>query len=430
MPIHFFCSKCNEELLVEDIHAGKQVRCPRCSSVLDVPTGLNAPGASWPQYDPNAWQQDRPISSNPYEMPQTVNGLADQIDSTEVGLKLTNVYTRPLLKGIFRFYGRFFVPMILWGFVLFAFSLSVNQIPHLFPNSGLPVFVSFGASLILFLLNICFFQYVINLAKKGNYSLENAFPSVSKLLRTVWGHIVYIFLCLMYGILFGLIFAALMGVGAGIQRGVFSYMPDRMPIVNGILAIAGVVIGIILLVKLIKIIYERGFFLFFILDRDKRTMESFAASIRYARGIDNKSNFNSYINVSLLIFIPLVIIMFTLIGLFFAPALSEINSQNTQGFLQQMEEGSLKVNAVQFFFTNIIAAPLYYSMMTMMYFLMTGQPTVLSGMLARHFDNPAGGFQPESSKEQAASSANSFSIPLEKMEENNKSTDENEKKDI
>lgn len=416
MTIHFFCSKCGEELLVEDVHAGKQVRCPKCTTVLDVPGQTNFPLPSDPQYNPNDWQQANSVSTNPYESPRSVNELGNPLGSDEAGLKLTNVYTKPLLKSIFRFYGRFFFPLVLWGVVLFLCSLSVDQIVRRFPDSFVPIFISCGSGIILFLLNICFYQYVINLAKKGQYSLENAFPSGLNLFRTFLGHIVFFLICMLYTFLFILAFAVLAGIGAGIQQGAIQYLPDHAGLIGIVLMIAGIVIGIVLVVALIKVYYERGFFLFFILDRNKGIMDSFAASIRYARGIDRKTNFNSYINASILIFIPILIFAIVLMGMVFGTSLTSAPSANFNEMVHQMEEPSLMANAAQFFISNIVAMPLYYSLMTMMYFLMTGQPTVLSGMLARHFDHQNNSFHPASSQEPENQSADPIPLQDEKKD--------------
>lgn len=56
MAISFQCSHCNSTLNVPDEHAGKQAKCPQCSTVSVIPTAVAAKPNTPPQQSPAAQQ--------------------------------------------------------------------------------------------------------------------------------------------------------------------------------------------------------------------------------------------------------------------------------------------------------------------------------------------------------------------------------------
>ena len=67
MPIEIICNQCETRLRVGDSAAGRKARCPKCSTILQVPGQSPAStlvGASQPKSPP------RPVSENPFARPQ------------------------------------------------------------------------------------------------------------------------------------------------------------------------------------------------------------------------------------------------------------------------------------------------------------------------------------------------------------------------
>ncbi len=84
MPIEFLCSGCQHQLRVADETAGKQARCPNCSTVLTVPAssqsnhnpggfdfGKPAPSPVAPQQPASNPYSQSEIPQNPYASPSS-----------------------------------------------------------------------------------------------------------------------------------------------------------------------------------------------------------------------------------------------------------------------------------------------------------------------------------------------------------------------
>ncbi|MGY8767011.1 MAG: hypothetical protein ACKVH8_01105, partial [Pirellulales bacterium] len=55
MPIAFKCNKCSSKYNVKDELAGKKTKCPKCSTILRIPTpGAKKPAAAKPPAPPKA----------------------------------------------------------------------------------------------------------------------------------------------------------------------------------------------------------------------------------------------------------------------------------------------------------------------------------------------------------------------------------------
>ena len=69
MYVSFNCSKCNQELEVEQDMIGEQIECPTCSEVLTIPDGKPEPPSA-PSLPPPASKPEDPATSSPPPLPE------------------------------------------------------------------------------------------------------------------------------------------------------------------------------------------------------------------------------------------------------------------------------------------------------------------------------------------------------------------------
>lgn len=74
MKIELTCPHCESVLRVDDIHAGKQLRCPNCQNLTSIPAVSSTPSEepSTPSEEPTIGQipsHEKPVEHSPYSQP-------------------------------------------------------------------------------------------------------------------------------------------------------------------------------------------------------------------------------------------------------------------------------------------------------------------------------------------------------------------------
>lgn len=83
MPIKFFCPKCRQKYAVDERHAGRKIRCEKCSTKMRVPE----PAAQAEEAAPDSEGPDQGESSKPFEKPPELKAALQNllVDDEETG---------------------------------------------------------------------------------------------------------------------------------------------------------------------------------------------------------------------------------------------------------------------------------------------------------------------------------------------------------
>src|SRR5688572_5782354 len=92
MPIELLCPGCNQLLRVPDTAAGKAAKCPKCATVLSVPTGANPANVAPlgpPQSPDLGFGAPEPKPGNPglFSAPPPQNPFSDPTQGASFGVR-------------------------------------------------------------------------------------------------------------------------------------------------------------------------------------------------------------------------------------------------------------------------------------------------------------------------------------------------------
>jgi uncharacterized membrane protein len=242
MPIEFLCSGCQNQLRVADETAGKQARCPNCSTVLTVPGssqtsqtpggfdfGKPAPSpfvpqqpASNPYSQPGIPQNPYASPSSSYDPPTAFSGGALSVQQMDVGVALSAAWNLLRLNAVVLI-GAYFIQLVLSFGISFGFGIASGILGQVLQDPQHPavMLVQMSSSVVnqLIQLWLAIGAILINLAvaRGQNASIGMLFSGAPYLLR-------YIGAAIIFGIAMGVGFLLLIVPGIYVVLTYWSYM--------------------------------------------------------------------------------------------------------------------------------------------------------------------------------------------------------------
>ena len=296
MAIEFPCPRCSQLLRTPDDTAGRQAKCPQCSSIVDIPTagepdrseqpaaaGSNNPFAASEQTRQDSFESPPARDSeNPYAPPtsaasrpaSTPFSQGQQLTPTRIGFSQT-------LKRTWAAFTQKLVPCLLFGLVLLGVRLASQIVAT--PLGIVQQFLVEDQP-VLFVLVIIAQQvwgivvgtFLSCLAIRASTCVLRGHPEP---VRAMFGVLPYYFRALLVQIVFSLLFFGILALCA--VPGVAIYFSTRDVTMT---VVAGVTGGIICFTLLFPLMLRMFVSQFLIVDQEQRVFQAINESGWYLRG--------------------------------------------------------------------------------------------------------------------------------------------------
>jgi uncharacterized membrane protein len=210
MAIEFLCTGCQQRLSVPDESAGKQAKCPNCSSILNIPSSQPDPSGANPQAglfdvdETTSIETGAPQFQNPYASPVTLPEFTPPVRGE---LSLQQIDPGYALTTAWRLFKISAALLIVAYVIQWAFYIGITSIGTVFqeilatvlgdPQSPIVLLMEFGAWLvdqvIQFWLAIGFLRINLAVARNEPASIGMLFSGGPYILfRCIVGWIIFI----------------------------------------------------------------------------------------------------------------------------------------------------------------------------------------------------------------------------------------------